>query len=133
VDEMPLRQKIVAIMIAVSIFIIIIELVRKRKLREEYSWLWLLTGVALVILTVRYDLLVKLTHLLGAALPTSTLFFCGLIFLMLVCIQFSIKISKLANQVKDLVQEITLLKSEGLLKNKPACKDRKERDTDSPQ
>jgi len=115
---MPLRQKMVAIMIAISIFIIIIELVRKRKLREEYSWLWLFTGVALVILTVRYDLLVNLTHLLGAVLPTSTLFFCGLIFLMLVCIQFSIKISTLTNQVKDLVQEVTLLKSGELLKGK---------------
>ena len=130
---MPLRQKIVTIMIAISIFIIIIELVRKRKLREEYSWLWLFTGAALVVLTIRYDLLIKLTHLLGAVLPTSTLFFCGLIFLMLVCIQFSIKISTLTNQVKDLVQEVTLLKSGGLLKDNFNCKDTKERDTDIPQ
>jgi len=105
-------------MISISIFIIIIELVRERKLREEYSWLWLFTGVALVILTIRYDLLVNLTHLLGAVLPTSTLFFCGLIFLMLICIQFSIKISTLTNQVKDLVQEVTLLKSYELSKDK---------------
>jgi len=130
---MPLRQKIVAIMIAISIFIVIIELVRKRKLREEYSWLWLFTGAALVILTIRYDLLIKLTHLIGAVLPTSTLFFCGLIFLMLVCIQFSIKISTLANQVKDLIQEVTLLKSEGLRKDNFDCRERKEKDTDISQ
>jgi len=130
---MPLRQKIVAIMISISIFIIIIELVRKRKLREEYSWLWLFTGVVLVILTIRYDLLVTLTHLLGAVLPTSTLFFCELIFLMLICIQFSIKISTLTNQVKDLVQEVTLLKSGKLLKDNLDCQDRKDRDTKSSQ
>ena len=128
---MPLRQKIVAIMISISIFIIIIELVRKRKLREEYSWLWLFTGVVLVILTIRYDLLVNLTHLLGAVLPTSTLFFCGLIFLMLICIQFSIKISTLTNQVKDLVQEVTLLKAGKLLKDNLDCQDRRDRDAKS--
>jgi hypothetical protein len=118
VDKVPVRQKIVTIIIALSIFVTIIELVRKGKLREEYSWLWLVTGTALVILTIWYDLLIKLTHLIGAVLPTSTLFFCGLIFLMLVCIQFSIKISTLTNQVKDLVQEVTLLKSGELLKEK---------------
>ena len=116
---MPIKQKIVAIMIAVSIFIVILELVRKRKLREEYSWLWLLTGTILIVLTVWYDLLLQITWVIGAVLPTSTIFLFAIIFLMLVCIQFSVKISALTNQLKDLTQEITLLKlvmpSEGLL------------------
>jgi hypothetical protein len=108
---MPIRQQIVAVVIAAFIFIAILELVRKRKLREEYSWLWLLTGTALVILTVWYELLIKITHFIGAVLPTSTLFFFAIIFLMLVCIQFSIKISTLTNQVKDLTQEVAILKA----------------------
>ncbi len=113
---MPLRQEIVAFSIAFLIFIVILELVRERKLREEYSWLWLLTSMGLIVLTVRYDILVWITHLIGAGLPTSTLFFFAIIFLMLVCIQFSIKISKLTNQVKDLAQEITILKSDSIKK-----------------
>lgn len=114
---MPLKQEIVAFSIAFIIFIVILELVRERKLREEYSWLWLLTSMGLIILTVRYDILVWLTHLIGAVIPTSTLFFFAIIFLMLVCIQFSIKISKLTNQVKDLTQEITLLRFNNVSKN----------------
>lgn len=106
------RQKIVAILIAISIFIVILELVRRRRLREEYSWLWLLTGAGLIALTLSYDLLVSITRMIGAVLPTSTLFFFGLLFLMLVCLQFSIRISKLTNQVKDLAQELTILKSD---------------------
>lgn len=109
---MPIRQKIMAILIAVFIFGVILELVRRRRLREEYSWLWLLTGAGLITLTVRYDLLVAISRMIGAALPTSTLFFFGLIFLMLVCLQFSIRISKLTNQVKDLAQELAMLRSE---------------------
>lgn len=108
---MPVRQKIMAVAIAIAIFIIILELVRRRRLREEYSWLWLLTGTGLIVLTIRYELLVKISNLIGAVLPTSTLFFFGLMFLMLVCLQFSIRISKLTNQVKDLGQEIALLRS----------------------
>lgn len=112
---MPLRQEIIAFSISLSIFIIIFELVRARKLKEEYSWLWLLTSLGLIVLTIRYDILVWITYLIGAVLPTSTLFFFAIIFLMLVCIQFSIKISKLTDQVKNLTQEITLLRSNNVL------------------
>ncbi len=108
---MPVRQKIMAVAIAIAIFVVILELVRRRRLREEYSWLWLLTGTGLIVLTVQYELLVKISKLIGAVLPTSTLFFFGLMFLMLVSLQFSIRISKLTNQVKDLGQEIALLRS----------------------
>ena len=108
---MPIRQKVVAFLIAISIFFVILELVRRRKLREEYSWLWLLTGALLVTLTIWYDLLVRITDLIGAVAPTSTLFFFALIFLILVCVQFSMRISALTNQVKDLAQEVTILKA----------------------
>jgi hypothetical protein len=64
---MPVRQKIMAVAIAIAIFIVILELVRRRRLREEYSWLWLLTGTGLIVLTVRYDLLVKISRLIGAS------------------------------------------------------------------
>lgn len=106
---MPLRQKIVALIIALSILILIIELVRKGRLREEYSVLWILTGISTLILALWYTPLRKITHLIGAAIPTSTLFFFALIFLMLLSLQFSVKISGLANQVKELAQKLALL------------------------
>ena len=51
----------------------------RRKLMEEYSWLWLLTGVFLVTLTLWYGLLLKITNLIGAVVPTSALFLLGLL------------------------------------------------------
>ena len=108
---MPLRQKVLALFIAIGIFIVIIELVRRRKLREEYSFLWLLTSLVMVIQTIQYDWLVRITHFIGAALPTSTLFFYGMIFLMVITIHFSVKVSGLNYQVKNLAQENALLKN----------------------
>ncbi|MCX5884707.1 MAG: DUF2304 domain-containing protein [Proteobacteria bacterium] len=108
---MPLRQKIFVILISIALMIFIVELVRRRKLREEYSWLWLLTGVIILILASWHDLLIYVTQFIGAALPTSTLFFLGLVFLFLIAVQFSTKISKLTDQVKNLAQENALLKS----------------------
>jgi len=108
---MPLRQKLFAVIISLALLIFIIELVRRKKLREEYSWLWMLTGAMILILAFWYDLLQAITNLIGAGLPTSTLFFLGLVFLILIAIQFSVKVSELSNQVKNLAQENGLLKS----------------------
>ena len=97
-DSLPPRQRLVAIILAVAILVVILELVRRRKLREEYSLLWLVTGGFLLLLTLNYRLLTGLTKLIGAALPTSTLFFGGLVFLLLVCLQFSVRLSTITRR-----------------------------------
>lgn len=107
---MPVIQKIFALVICCLVFGFTINLVRKRRLREEYSVLWLATSLLMFILVIRYDWLVILTRLIGAGLPTTTLFICSIVFLMLIAVQFSIKISSLADQVKNLAQENALLR-----------------------
>lgn len=109
---MPIRQKIFALLVCIGVVIFIIELVRRRRLREEYSVLWLATSVIMFFLVVKYDWLEALTGFIGAGLVTTTLFICSIIFLMLISVQFSIKISKLTTQVKDLVQDNALLRTE---------------------
>jgi hypothetical protein len=109
---MPVRQQIFALITSLLVFVFTIDMVRKRRLREEYSVLWLATSFTMLVLVIRYDWLVALTRLIGAELPTTTLFIGSIIFLMLIAVQFSIKISKLANQVKDLAQDNALLRAE---------------------
>jgi Uncharacterized conserved protein (DUF2304) len=106
---MPLRQKIVAVAISIALLILIVELIRRRKLKEEYSVLWFLTGFAIVVLASWYELLVVVTHFIGAVIPTSTLFFFAFIFLILVSLQFSVRISMLDDRVKFLAQQLALM------------------------
>jgi hypothetical protein len=109
---MFLHQKIFAVVASFLIMAVVVELVRRRKLREEYSWLWLLTGAVIVVLVIWYDLLVAVTHLIGAIAPTTTLFIFGLLFLMLISLHYSVQISKLSHQVKEMGQQLTILKGE---------------------
>lgn len=109
---MPLRQQIFALIVCVVIFATAIDMVRRRKLREEYSVLWLATSIIMFALVLKYDWLEALTRFIGAGLPTTTLFIGSIIFLMLISVQFSIKISRLTNQVKNLVQDNALLRAE---------------------
>jgi len=109
---MTISQKIFAILTAFAIFAVILYLVKKGRLREEFSWIWLLTGCVLIVLVIWYDLLVMLTNLIGAVLPTTTLFIFSIIFLVSLCLHFAIKISTLTHQVKNLAQKVSLLESD---------------------
>ncbi len=109
---MPLQQKIFAISISIFLFIIIIDLVRRRKLREELSWLWLLTGACVILMAVWYELLLFITRVIGAVLPTTALFLFSAIFFIVINLYYATKISSLHNHVKDLAQNIALLQSE---------------------
>ena len=109
---LPPRQQFVAVALALAILAVILELVRRRQLREEYSLLWIITGALLLLLAVHYGLLLWLTRQVGAALPTSTLFFGGLIFLILVSLQFSVRLSTMTRRIKDLNQRLAFLEHE---------------------
>lgn len=109
---MPIKQKIFALIVSLLVFVFTIEMVRKKRLREEYSVLWLGTSFLMFVLVIKYDWLVALTNLIGAGLPTSTLFIGSIIFLVLLAVQFSVKISRLTDQVKNLAQDNALLRGE---------------------
>jgi hypothetical protein len=109
---MSFHQKIFAIIASILLMLLVVELVRRRKLREEYSWLWLLTGGIIILLVVWYDLLLFITHLIGAIAPTTTLFIFGLLFLILISLHYSIQISKLSQQVREMAQQLAILRGQ---------------------
>lgn len=106
------QQKIFALVASTVVFLVIVELVRRRRLREEYSWLWLLTGAAMILLVVWQRLLLTITWIIGAAVPVTTLWLFSLLFLLAIAIHFSVIISKLTTQVKRLAQELALLEAQ---------------------
>ncbi len=124
---MPIRQQIFAMIVCICVFLFTLDMVRRRHLREEYSVLWLGTSIVMFVLVLRYDWLVALTRLIGAGLPTSTLFLGAIIFLILLAVQFSIKISRLDDRMKNLAQENALLRG----KLQDILRDRQPKNSDS--
>jgi len=90
-------------------FGLILELVRRRRLREEYSWLWLLTAAIMVLLVVWFPLLRFVTVLIGAVTPINTLLLFAVLFLFAIAVHYSVIISRLTTQVKNLAQELALV------------------------
>ena len=109
---MPLNQRIFALSLAILFLVFVLDLARRKKLRVEYSILWSMTAGAILILVLWYDSLVFMTKWIGAVLPTTTLFIFGLMFLLFVNLHFSVKLSELSEQVKNLAHEIAMLTEE---------------------
>jgi hypothetical protein len=110
--RMTAHQQLFAVLTSAILFFLIIELVRRRKLREEYSWLWLLTGATMVVLVVWQQLLIMITFMVGAVSPVTTLLLFSLLFLLAIAIHYSVIISRLTTNVKTLAQEHALLAGE---------------------
>ena len=106
------EQMLVAILLASAMLLVVIELVRKRKLREEYAFLWIGTAILLMVLALWTDVLGWIQETLNAQTQASTLFFGAIIFLMLVALQFSVRLTKLTFRNNALGQEVSLLRKE---------------------
>jgi hypothetical protein len=107
------RVTILAIGASAALLLYILEMVRRRKLREEYSILWLFGSVVILILSVKKDWLEWASQAAGIFYPPSFLFLVGILFVVLILIHFSITISKLYQMNKKMAQELALLKQEG--------------------
>ncbi|WP_242360151.1 DUF2304 domain-containing protein [Anaeromyxobacter sp. SG17] len=109
---MTTNQHVFAMAVSVVTLGVILELIRRRRLREEYSFLWVITTLGMLVLSIWYGLVEWLTRLSGAVNPTTTLFIFGLVFLLLISVHFSTVLSRLTEQVRRLTQELAILSAE---------------------
>lgn len=118
----PIEQKLFFYLVAGGIFLLILSQVRKRRLRENYTLLWLFISFMLVIIVYKYDVLANIAYSLKAN-PTSLLMFCGMIALLLLVLQLSLMTSLQATQIKNLAQKLAIVEQN----SKVSIKKRKKR------
>jgi hypothetical protein len=103
------RIDTVAIVVSVALLAYVIEAVRRRKLREEYSILWLITASVILLLALVRPALTFLATAMGIFTPVNALFVIGFAFTTLILLHFSTVISRLARENRDLAQRYALL------------------------
>lgn len=104
------RAMIFGLIAGIGALLFVLELVRRRKLKEEYSLLWLATAVVLIILSVSRPLLDTLASLVGIFYPPSALFLVAMIFVLFILLHFSTVITRLTQENKENAQQLALLK-----------------------
>ena len=107
---MPDRTMIVGAAGSLGALLLVLELVRRRHLREEYALLWLATGVVLLLLSLSRPLLDSLAALTGIFYPPSALFLVALLFVLTILLHFSVILTRLSQQNRELAQQLALLR-----------------------
>jgi len=104
------RVQVFSLLAGLVILFAVLELVRRGKLKENYSVLWICTTVVIIFFAVFRHLIDWLGSLIGIYYSPSAFFLIAFIFLTLITVQFSVVISKLTDRNKDLAQEVALLR-----------------------
>ena len=102
--------KILAIAGSAILLFVVLELIRRGRLKERYALLWLFSSVVLLILSLSRSLLEYFSQLIGIFYPPSLLFLIAFVFLLLITLHFSSVISGLSEKNKRLAQDIALLR-----------------------
>jgi hypothetical protein len=106
----PLRVSIVGSLAALVLVLIVVELIRRRRLRERYALLWLLTGLVMLVLSAWRDGLNTIAGWVGVTqYPPAVLFAAATLFIIVVLLHYSTVISKLADRNTILAQRVALL------------------------
>ena len=104
--------RLLAVACSFLLFAAVLWLVRRRDLQEEYTPIWIVVAFSLFIVTIRLDWLHALTRALGAWTTSSTVFFLGEFFLVAICLNYAVRLSRASMRIKNLAQELTLLKAQ---------------------
>ena len=109
---MSFGLRVTIFLLGLTLFLIIFEMVRRKKFREEISIAWFVVGLALMASSVADIVVDPLARKLGIGYPPALVFVWVIFFLILALIYFSYVISDLKGKVKELSQKIALLEYE---------------------
>ncbi len=107
-----MRTRLFVILLGISILLVILNQVRRKKLREQYSLLWILSGVLLVLSAIFIGGVERLSHLVGIYYPPAFLFLIAIMIILVLQFHFSTVISNLRDQNKALIQDLGIVQSD---------------------
>lgn len=100
----------ISIVFTVVFLLTVIELVRKNKLQERYSLLWIFMSIVLLILSSTPVIINTVAEWLDIKNPPSLLFLFGLVYLIIYNLHLTVVVSKQSEKITRLAQEVALLK-----------------------
>ncbi|OXM70407.1 DUF2304 domain-containing protein [Amycolatopsis vastitatis] len=104
--------RILSIVIACLVLFVVIEMMRRRKLREKYAGVWLIVAIGVVVLAAIPSAAQFLARLTGVETPSNFVFLLAGVVLALVSLHLSTEVGHLEEEVRTSVEAIALLRCE---------------------
>jgi len=102
-------SQILGICGAALTLLVVIELLRRRHLRERHAIWWFGAGLLALVAGIFPRTLEWAAQLVGIAVPTNLIFFVSITVLFLVCLQHSSELTELESKTRDLAEQSALL------------------------
>jgi hypothetical protein len=104
--------QIVAVAVSAALLVLVVELVRRRKLTEEYSFIWIVCALALLALSLWRGIIDTAALWLGVFYPPAILLMVLIFFAFVASLYFSVVISRQREQIERLVEDLAILEAE---------------------
>ncbi|WP_455834818.1 DUF2304 family protein [Pseudarthrobacter siccitolerans] len=102
----------VAFCLALLIVVVVFEMLRRKVLREKYAALWLVVGLATLVLAAFPQLLAAIAQALGVQVPSNLLFALCILLALGVCLHLSWEISVVEDETRVLAEEAAILRAD---------------------
>ena len=109
---LQLRAQLFVVGLGVLLLLFILNQVRRKNIREEYSLLWILSVVVMLLCATFIKSVERLSHLIGIYYPPAFLFLVAILMVLMLQYHFSTVISTLREQNKNLTQDLGILEAE---------------------
>ena len=106
------RTQLLIVLASVTLLGVVLHMVRKRHVREQYSLLWIAACLVLMLAAVFIRTVETLSRIVGIFYPPAFLFLVAILLLVVLQVHFSVVISSLKEQSRSLTQDLGLLQSE---------------------
>lgn len=106
------RVQLVALILSLLAIGFILEKVRRRNLEVEYSLIWIISGLGIIFLSLWRPGIEYLAKLMGIYYAPSALFVVFGVLVFILCVHFSLAISKLSSSNRILAQRVALLEDD---------------------
>ncbi|GIP32848.1 DUF2304 domain-containing protein [Paenibacillus sp. J2TS4] len=103
---------LLSIIFSLFFLVVTLELIRRQKVAERYSLLWLILALVMLVSSIFPGWLNAVSRLVNVYYAPSLLFLVGFIFSLLLIMHLTIVITRLQRQVTRMIQEVALLKAQ---------------------
>ena len=101
--------QIAAILVSLILLFVVLNLVRQKKLAEEYSFVWIACALVLLVASIARHTLDQIAVAIGIYYPPAALLIVLILFVFLASVSFSVVASRQRQQIERLIEDAALL------------------------
>jgi len=101
--------QVLAVTVSILLLLLVLELVRRKKLTEEYSFIWIVSALALLGIALGRRVVDALAVAIGIYYPPAALLLALVLFVFVSALSFSVVVSRQRQQIERLIEDTALM------------------------